>query len=157
YLLKPINKDDLAASIAKYNSLKSQFSAQQLDMSTLLDQIQREDKQYKPRFLVRQGEKLISVETGQIAYFYTRNGVVHLVTKEGRNYLMDQTLEEIGAQLDPTVFHRVNRQYVVQFSSIVSTERYFKSKLIVDVNPPADEPIIISAEKAAEFKKWLGM
>lgn len=157
YLLKPINKEDLAASIAKYNSLKSQFTTQQMDMTTLLDQIQREDKHYKPRFLVRQGEKLISVETSQIAYFYTRNGVVHMVTQAGRNYLMDQTLEEIGTQLDPTVFHRVNRQYIVQFSSIASTERYFKSKLIVDVNPPADEAIIVSAEKAAEFKKWLGM
>lgn len=157
YLLKPIKKEDLAASINKYNALKSQFAGQQVDMSMLLNQIQREDRQYKPRFLVRQGDKLISIETSQIAYFYTRNGVVHLVTVAGRNYLMDQTLEEIAAQLDPKVFHRANRQYIVQFSAIVSTERYFKSKLIVELNPAADEPVIVSAEKAAEFKKWLGM
>lgn len=157
YLLKPIKKEDLAAAIAKYNTLKAQFANQQVDMSMLLSQIQREDRQYKPRFLVRQGDKLISVETAAIAYFYTRNGVVHLVTQAGRNYLMDQTLEEIAAQLDPNVFHRANRQYIVQFPAIVSTERYFKSKLIVELNPPSDEPVIISAEKAAEFKKWLGL
>lgn len=156
YLLKPIRKEDLQASIAKYHSLKNQFASQQVDMTVLMSQIQQEGRQYKPRFLVRQGEKLISIETSQISYFYTRNGVVHLMTQSGRNYLMDQTLEDIVIQLDPAVFYRANRQFIVQFSSIVSTERYFKSKLIVELNPITEEPVIVSAEKAGEFKKWLG-
>jgi DNA-binding LytR/AlgR family response regulator len=157
YLLKPIKKEDLAHSIQKFESLKRQFGQQgpAVDMSSLLQQIRSEDRQYKTRFLVRQGEKLVSIETAQIAYFYTSNGVVHLVTHQSRNYLMDQTLEDINAQLDPAVFYRANRQCIVQFCAIAHVERYHKGKLLVETTPAATDQVVVSAEKAAEFKKWL--
>jgi len=157
YLLKPIKKEDLALSIQKYQSLKKQFGQETptVDITSLVSQIRSEGKQYKTRFLVKQGEKLISIETSQIAYFYTQNGVVHLVTSQNRNYLMDQTLEEVNAQLDPAVFYRANRQFIVQFAAIAHVERYHKGKLLIETSPAAKEDIVVSAEKAAELKKWL--
>ncbi len=157
YLLKPIKKEDLERSFRKYESLKTQFGhvGPLIDMGSLLHQIRAEDKQYKSRFLVKQGEKLISIETSHIAFFYTANGVVHLLTNQNRNYLMDQTLEEINLQLDPKMFYRANRQFIVQFAAIAHVERYYKGKLLVETTPSAPESVIVSAEKAAEFKKWL--
>ncbi|MEM8893349.1 MAG: LytTR family DNA-binding domain-containing protein [Bacteroidota bacterium] len=156
YLLKPIKQEELEKSIAKYHRMRDQFGHQAVDMSRLLAQIQGNTQQYKSRFLVKQGEKLISVETDHIGYFYTKNGVVHMVTDQGRNYLMDQTLEDIYASLDPQKYYRANRQFIVGFDAIASVERYFKSKLIVELNPKSADEVIISAEKASEFKKWLG-
>lgn len=157
YLLKPIKKEDLAMSIQKYQSLKKQFGQDlpAVDITSLVSQIRSEGKQHKTRFLVKQGEKLISIETSQIAYFYTQNGVVHLVTSQNRNYLMDQTLEEVNAQLDPAVFFRANRQFIVQFMAIAHVERYHKGKLLIETSPVAKDDIVVSAEKASELKKWL--
>ena len=99
---------------------------------------------------------MISVETGDIAYFQTRHGVVHLVNRQGRKYLMDATLDELIQQLAPRSFYRANRQFIVHFDAIRKTHRYHKGKLLLEVTPTAEEQIIVSSEKATAFKQWLG-
>ncbi len=158
YLLKPVKREDLTASLQKYNDLKASFSSEASlpDLNTLIGQIRMDDKKYKSRFLIRQGEKLISVETVDVAYFYTKNGVVYLVTNEDKKYLMDFNLDELTNQLDPDKFFRANRQYVVSFQAINATHKYHKGKLLVELRHKTDEPLTVSAEKATEFKNWLG-
>ncbi|XOV94353.1 MAG: LytR/AlgR family response regulator transcription factor [Bacteroidota bacterium] len=154
YLLKPIIKEDLRHSLVKYKDLKSQFSGQP-DLERLVKQIQLTEKQFKSRFLVKVGEKLISVVTEDIAYFYTKNGVVYLVTNRNNRYLMDQVLEEISNDLDPKLFYRLNRQFLVQFKHVESVNRFAKGKLLIELNPGPGEQVIVSAEKAADFRSWL--
>ncbi len=154
YLLKPIVKEDLKQSLQKYNGLKSQFSGQLPDLETLVKQIQLTEKQYKSRFLVKVGEKLISVVTEDIAYFYTKNGVVYLVTTRNK-YLMDQTLEEISNDLDPRLFYRLNRQFLVQFKHVAAVHKFAKGKLLIELNPAPGEQVVVSAEKASDFRNWL--
>lgn len=155
YLLKPIKKEDLEKSLSKYAQMKAAFGGE-TDISELIKNIKLDEKEYKTRFLTKVGDKLVSVESDNIAYFQTRHGVVHMITTQGRNYLMDQTLDELSQQLDPAVFFRANRQFVVQFKAIQTVNRYHKGKLLVELNPSAEDGVIVSAEKAAEFKKWLG-
>ena len=157
YLLKPVKKEELEGSLNKYNNLKNSFSGNSpLDLNALIGQIRMDDKKFKSRFLIKQGERLISIETEDVAYFYTKNGVVYLVTLGDKKYLMDFNLDELSNQLDPDKFYRANRQYLISFQSIKETQKYFKGKLLVELNKPAEEPITISSEKSSEFKSWLG-
>jgi len=155
YLLKPIVKEDLKQSLEKYNGLKTQFSSPLPDLEMLVRQISLTEKQYKSRFLVKVGEKLISVVTEDIAYFYTKNGVVYLVTQRNNRYLMDQTLEEIAHDLDPKVFYRLNRQFLVQFKHVAAVSKFAKGKLLIELNPAPGEQVVVSAEKASDFRSWL--
>lgn len=155
YLLKPIKKEDLNRSLKKYSLLKSQFSIQP-DLTDILAQVRVADRQYKPRFLVRQGERMMSVETQNIAYFFTQHGVVHLCTFEGQKHLTDYVLDDLQGQLDPEKFYRANRQYLINFHGIVAAHKYHRNKLLVEVSPQTREPIIVSAERASAFKSWLG-
>ncbi|MFT6866427.1 MAG: DNA-binding LytR/AlgR family response regulator [Cyclobacteriaceae bacterium] len=155
YLLKPIKKEDLEKSLSKFAQMKASFGGG-TDISELLKSIKLDEKEYKTRFLTKVGDKLVSVEAENIAYFQTRHGVVHMITLQGRSYLMDQTLDELAGQLEPDKFFRVNRQFLVQFKAIQSVNRYHKGKLLVLLNPATEEGVIVSAEKATEFKKWLG-
>ncbi|MTI41447.1 LytR/AlgR family response regulator transcription factor [Fulvivirga lutimaris] len=157
YLLKPVKREELAASLQKYNDLKSSFSSNGTpDLNALIGQIRMDDKKYKSRFLIKQGERLISVETVDIAYFYTRNGVVYLVTMEDKKYLMDSNLDELVNQLDPEKFYRANRQYLISFQSINATHKYHKGKLLIELHQKTDDPVTVSVEKATDFKNWLG-
>ena len=157
YLLKPIKKEALALSLQKYNSMKSIFSGSlNANLNELVKQIRLDDRHFKSRFLVKIADAMISVETGDIAYFQTRHGVVHLVNRQGRKYLMDATLDELIQQLDPRSFYRANRQFIVHFDAIRKTHRYHKGKLLLEVTPTAEEQIIVSSEKATAFKQWLG-
>ena len=154
YLLKPIKKEDVEKSLQKYRILKSEFS-NQIDIGSLMKEIQLEKKNYKNRFLVKIGDKMISIPTESISYLQTRRGVVHLITHENKTYLLDQNLEEIMTSLDPQLFFRANRQFIVHFKSIMEVEKYHKGKLFIRVTPEPDESVIVSAEKAGAFKSWL--
>lgn len=157
YLLKPIKVEDLAYSLQKYQAMKSAFGNNNgPDLSSLISQIRIDDKKYKARFLVKQGEKLISVETTNIAYFQKRHGVVYLATHEDKKYLMDQTLDELAQQLDPERFFRVNRQFLIHFPAIKTVHKYHKGKLLVELNLPVNDSLTVSSEKATLFKEWLG-
>ncbi len=157
YLLKPIKTDDLANSLKKFEEIRSAFTREEAvpDINALIQHIRLDDKKYKNRFLVKKGDKLLSIESGDIAYFQTRNGVVSLVTSAGRRHLVDYTLDELGQQLDPDDFFRANRQYLIHFSLIKEVHRYHKGKLLVEGKLETEEPILISEEKSSLFKRWL--
>lgn len=158
YLLKPIKKEELTASLIKYEQMKSSFGGDNglPDLNTLIRQIRLDDKKYKTRFLVKKGDELISVETQDIAYFQTRHGVVHMTTTGGRGHIMDFNLDELMQQLDPDQFYRANRQFIIHFPVIRKVHKYHKGKLLVELEQPTDEPVTVSSEKASDFKGWLG-
>lgn len=157
YLLKPINKEDLQRSLDKYRTLKSQFAeSQPPSIQELIKNIRLDDRKFKSRFLVKMGEKLISVETENISGFMANSGLVYLLTVEGKKYLMDQTLDDIMKELDTDKYYRVNRQYILAYTAIQSVHKFGKSKLLVETSFGHEERIIVSSEKATAFKQWLG-
>lgn len=158
YLLKPIKKENLAASLNKYYQMKKLFGSplDLPDLNAIISQISLNDKKYKTRFLVKKGEELTSIETSKVAYFHTRNGVVHMATINGQNHIMDFNLDELVQQLDLEKFYRANRQFIIHFSAISKVHKYYKGKLLVEMNQPTEEPITVSSEKASHFKTWLG-
>ncbi len=158
YLLKPIKKEELKASLFKYEQMKNAFGSQHElpDLNALISQIRLDDKKYKTRFLVKKGDELISVETSEIAYFQTRHGVVHMITFSERTHIMDFNLDELMHQLDPGQFYRLNRQFIVHFPAIKKVHKYHKGKLLVELQHPTEEALTVSSEKATDFKNWLG-
>ena len=158
YLLKPISREDVQNSLEKYQNLEKSFSSvpTNLDLNELVKSIRLDEKKYKNRFLIKLGDKLIAIETIDIAYFHTHHGIVYLVTHQCRKYLMDFNLDELSEQLDPDQFYRANRQYILHFKSIGVVHKYHKGKLLVELDPDTDEQIIVSAEKASDFKNWFG-
>ena len=156
YLLKPINQEDLARSLEKYRNLKNEFTENETpSLQKVLQGIQINSKKYKSRFLVKMGDKLISVETENISCFQAKNGLVYLINKEGKKYIVDQPLDDIGHDLDPERFYRVNRQYIMSFNCIKAVHKLGKGKLMIESAFDPNEQIIVSSEKSAAFKEWL--
>lgn len=156
YLLKPIKKQELENALKKYQTLKSSLLNEPLQIQNLISQIQRTERKYKSRFLIKKGDKLFSLETSDCAFFNIHNGVLYANTFDRHQYIMDQTLEEVFAVLDPERFFKANRQFIINFKAIRSASRYFKGKILLELILPTDENIIVSAERASEFKLWFG-
>ncbi|MEL6561301.1 MAG: LytTR family DNA-binding domain-containing protein [Bacteroidota bacterium] len=162
YLLKPIKKDALEKGIEKYRFFQNTFgsSNQQSaneDLGALIKQITLTEKQYKTRFLIKTGDKLLSISSDEVSHFQMRQGVVHLYTSNGKRYITDHTMDEIGSFTDPEKFFRANRQFIVAYGAIKTVHKYHKGKLLVELNRSLDDQIIVSMEKASSFKKWLGL
>lgn len=110
----------------------------------------------RERILVKQGQRMIPMAIGELAYFFTRDRLVYACTRDNRHYLVDYTLDELEKSLDPKQYFRANRQFLVSFTCISLVNHYFNSKLKVALQPAAGEELIISREKSAEFRQWLG-
>lgn len=158
YLLKPIDSTDLKRSLEKYKQLKNNFSPKaegENKLEKLLhDLIPSEDK-YKTRFLVKSGQRYIPVDTDAIAYFYTEDKVVLLKTFQKNVYVVDSTLDHLEQQLNPKEFFRVNRQFILHVNAINHINTFFNGKLKIQAKPDNEHEIIISREKASDFKNWL--
>ena len=98
---------------------------------------------------------MISIKTEDIVCFHSKNGIVYIVTEGGKKYISDYTLDDLQDQLDPKHFFRANRQFIVQAEYVDTVHRYFKGKLLLEMQDLKDEEIVISTEKASSFKDWL--
>lgn len=154
YLLKPVKQEKLEAALKKFDSLKQYFANnfQQL----LQSQQSVQTGTHKKRFLVKRGTDYISIKAEDIAYFYAAHKLVCLVDAKGQKFILDQSLADIEKQLDPSLFYRVNRKYLIQLNAIKKIKSYPKSKLQLEVEPAINEDIIVSQENVAAFKDWMG-
>lgn len=159
YLLKPIEKEELAAALEKFQKMHStafhpQYAAQQL--GKVLEAYGVKPVSYRSRFLIKQGGRFDVVEAGEIAYLFAEDKVVFLVTNQGRKLILDETLDELERQLDPRQFFRLNRKYLGQLSAIERIEPHFNGKLRIWLkHRAAEEEIFVSRERADAFKAWL--
>lgn len=149
YLLKPINKADLERALNKYKTLAPKPS-----LDGLLEQMGGLRKKYKSCFLIPERDKLIPLATSNIAYVYIDTKTVKAIAMDGHTHYLNQTLDEIMAQLDPEQFFRANRQFIISRQAVKDMTVWFGNKLAVNLTVPVPEKIIVSKARVGEFKTW---
>lgn len=152
YLLKPLDPEALDKAVDKF---KRQQIKTSLDLNMLKDLITGKEKNFKSRFLVRFGEKIQSIPTEEVAFFFSEERVTFLQTHSGKKYVIDYTLEQTESMVDPKKFFRLNRKFLVTLSSISDIITYSNSRLKVILTKCENQDILISREKVSDFKHWL--
>lgn len=151
YLLKPIDADELNQAIHKL------YSLQQTDVKSTpeYNELISPENNYQQRFLINQGSKLIPLSAAQIAYVFTSNKTVIIVTEDNKQYQFDATLDQMEKKLNPKHFFRINRQFIIQLDAIAKMENETRGRVKIETNPFSKEEMIVSIDRSAEFKKWL--
>ncbi len=152
YLLKPIQKEKLATALKKVKNKTETATIQYQDIINIMKSQQVE---YKSRFMIKAGHKILAIPIEKIAYFYSLNKLTYIISTDNKKYPCDQTLEVIDQQLDPKLFFRANRKYIVKFEAISEIHPYFKGRIKINLTPEAEDEIVISSERTPDFKKWL--
>jgi two-component system LytT family response regulator len=150
YILKPIKQEDLERAVGKYTNLTAPQRAEMGRNINLMAERTRAKTQ-----LIRVKDRLIPIPEGDIAYFYTSNEQVVLVTMEGKEYPVDGTLESLYGEYGGREFFRANRQFIIARKSIKDIAVWFGSRLAVNLVVATPERIIISKARVPEFKGWL--
>ncbi len=165
YLLKPVTEKDLRQGLEKLGRLRTVFAEPdhaRLQVAALLRELTAgpppgaSPTAYRDRILVKQGQRLFSITTADVAYFCTREKLNYVRARDGRQYLVDYSLDELEKSLDPRQFFRANRQFIAGFGAVERVSLYFNGKLKVILNPVPEEDVVVSRDKAAEFRQWLG-
>lgn len=142
FLLKPIDPADLVMAIEKVR--------QKLDS-------QKPANEQKMRFLVKKGIENIILRAEDIALIYTENKIAYVFDKNGKKFLIDKTMSDLESELDPKLFFRANRQYIVNLNYVKYFKSYEKVKLQIELDiPQINHFIIISQRSAPDFRSWVG-
>ena len=151
YLLKPVKPEKIVTALKKYKSLRQHFAGSYEQLKNWSQQ----PRDFKKRYLIKRGADYISIRTEEIAYCYAAHKIVCLVNAEGSRFLLDRSLADLEKDLDPAQFFRLNRKYIVNINAILKLKTFGKGKLLVELNPPTTEEVVVSAEQTASFKVWM--
>lgn len=153
YLLKPIDKHELEQSLKKFKELLYN-PKNDINIREIIQQL-KSPVEYQTRFLIYAGQKIKTIKTSDIAYFYVSEKGVFVCTKDDKHYAIDYTLEKLEELLDPISFFRINRQFIIHIDSIENMFPYSKSRIKIELRPSTDMDVIVSFSNAHSFKNWL--
>lgn len=109
----------------------------------------------KKRILTYKRNELIPISTSKISHIYTENTITYVANTNGEKSTSNMSLDDIYADLDTSLFFRANRQFIISITAIEKIIKYGNSQLKILVQSDTSVEIIISKNKAAEFKQWL--
>ncbi|MBN8575307.1 MAG: response regulator transcription factor [Cytophagales bacterium] len=154
YLLKPITFTDLANSLKKLENFGSQLRWNEERTETIIQTLPTPGRTYKNRFMVKLGDHIKSITADQISLFFADGRDVYLVTTQLRKFIIDYTLESLDEILDPKIFKRINRSYIIHIGAIQDVVVYSNSRLKITPHIKWQPEIIVSREKVSDFKEW---
>jgi two-component system response regulator LytT len=114
-------------------------------------------KEYKKRFIVKKGNQFKSYRIENIAYFMAEDGLIFLVTRDNVKSPIEYSIDQLEDILDPILFFRINRKYMVSVEAVHEIHTYFNSRLLLKLNPNQEENVIVSRERTSNFKNWLDL
>ncbi|MEQ9592846.1 MAG: LytTR family DNA-binding domain-containing protein [Cyclobacteriaceae bacterium] len=155
YLLKPITFTDLSASLQKLENLSAQLNWSKEKNQSFIKALSTSSlKNYKTRFMVKLGDHIRSITVEEISFFFADGRDVYMITTQQRKFIIDYTLEGLEDIIDPKIFYRVNRSYILNISAISDVVVYSNSRLKISTHGKWEREIIVSRDKVSQFKQW---
>ena len=151
YLLKPIKTEELEKAIEKFKKWSRNDIVDYLSRLTQLAPAPR----YKDKILIPIKDKLLPINLHDVSFFYTSDKNTQVFLKDGKSHPYSSTLEQVYASLDPNMFYRANKQFIVTRESVKDITIWFDSRLLITLDTEVPERIYISKNKATDFKTWM--
>ena len=151
YLLKPVDSDALLRAVGRARERLNASAS----IEKLLSAMGQDSKKYKEKSVVRCGDRIIPIQSSDIALFFSEDKANYLLTKNGERYLIESTIDSLEGELDPSKFYRISRGCIVAFSAIKSVSRTSTGRLVVISQPASPVELTVSRGRVEGFIAWL--
>lgn len=152
YLLKPIDKDSLNAAFAKFDKLYNDKGAFETKLAKVFEQI---SVKYKSRFFIKIGVRFQSIPVEEICCFFVEERNSFIRTTKGKTYDLDFSLDQVQKKVDPEMFFRINRNFIINLNCIIEILSYSTNRLKIKLEHCESNDLIVSRDKVSEFKSWM--
>ena len=106
--------------------------------------------------MLRINDKILPVPVASIAYFISEDKMTWMYTKDGQKYVMDQSLDIISTELDPSSFFRVSRNCIIASCAVRSIIKLQGGRLKINPLPECSSEILVSRSRSDDFLVWMG-
>lgn len=151
YLLKPIVEEEVVRAIGKFKSLRTPASKDYLGLFPL----SAEENQSQRTLLSFYQNRIIPIDPRRVAYFQSEKEKVSAFMLNGDVFPMEKPLNSLMTMVDSGQFFRANRQFLISRKLIKEVLIWEGSRLAIISHIDVPDQIIISKERAADFKNWL--
>ena len=112
------------------------------------------DDDVLPVLHARKGNQHIPVQADEILMIHLKN-VPCLITCEGKQFILPESLDHYEQELPASSFFRANRQVIISRQACSSYASSHNGKIRVELPLNDQEPVIISQRRAARFRSWI--
>jgi len=154
YLLKPFDKARLARALARSRKLLEARESPSDRIEALLQQLSERPRQ-PTKLLLKAQQRLFLIDANEVVYATIADGVITIVTRELEGSSNYRTLEDLQATLDPDLFWRVHRSYLVNISRIREIVPWFKSSYRLRMDDKKGTSIPVSRAQTPRLRKLL--
>lgn len=136
YLLKPVGKERFEAALER---AKERIAAK-LPVPAEIIAAARPPGQFAERIVVKDGTRVTLIPCSKLDYAESQDDYVALAS-EGKKHLKQQTIASLDASLDPALFVRIHRSYLVNLEKVVRIEPYGKDSRMAILATGARLPV----------------
>lgn len=159
--LKNSNLESEIINLSKLNTNLVEY--QQKVVENKVDSTKEEEEEEetihessKKRILTYIRNELVPIHVNDIAFIYTEDTITYVASFNGKKSTTNASLDDLLTNLDTSLFFRANRQFIISITSINKIIKYGNSQLKILIKD-SDVEIIISKNKASEFRQWLNI
>lgn len=151
YLLKPVEKERLALTIERASKIVEARHAAEAKAAA---EAPRPSAQ-RTKLLVRSGPRNLVVDANDVIYATIDDGLITVVTTQIEGQLNYRTIEELQSNLDPDVFWRVHRSFLVNINRIREVIPWFKSSFQLKMDDKRQTEIPVSRIQTKRLRTLL--
>ena len=152
YLLKPVDAEALQRAVARVRKSESNIDIEAL--MKLMEAKTAPKKEYKERYIIRINDRIVPLNTSEIAYVYSEEKNNYLVTFDEQRYIIDSSLDVINEDLNPENFFRISRSCIVSMKAIRSIIKQ-TGRLRITATPESPFEMTVSRSRVDDFLEWL--
>lgn len=158
YLLKPIDAKQLERSLAKLERIRGGTEPRPA-LEKLLEQLASalpEQRRFPTRLPSRLGDRIEFVDVARVTHFYANEKLTYASTPK-KDFVVDYTVAELEAALDPAKFVRIHRSTIVNLDFVREMYSWFSERLIVRMNDGKDTELTVARDRVRTLKDRLGL
>jgi DNA-binding LytR/AlgR family response regulator len=154
YLLKPVEPEYLKRAVSRCQSRGNSVDLDAI-MKVLGNATADSKREYKERFIIRINDRIVPLQSSEIAYIYSEEKNNYLVTHDGHKYIIDSSLDIMNDDLNPDEFFRVSRSCIVSMKAIGSITKQAGGRLRIMAHPEPSFEMTVSRSRVDDFMTWL--
>ncbi len=157
YLLKPIERSRLEKALQRVRGMVEASAAAFQKLDRLVHMIEERPAVQSSKLVVKSGNRMVLVDSSDIIYATIEDGVIRIVTKDLEGQSNFRTVEEMQNNLDPNIFWRVHRSYLVNINRIKEVVPWFKSSYQLKMQDRQETEIPVSRAQTRKLRELLNL
>jgi len=156
YLLKPISRLRLEKALARVRRATETADATQ-KLDKVVEMLECRPVPQKNKLVVKAGGRLYLLDSDDVVYASIEDGVISIVTREFEGQSNFRTVEELQNALDPKIFWRVHRSYLININRIKEVIPWFKSSYQLKMDDRKQSEIPVSRAQTRKLRELLNL